>query len=952
MWTFTRFLVVYIFGGLTFLPLLACLVLVHAFLTFPTRAPVDNEDAKVSLQRPGDDESTLKSGPGDFEKFGRPRGHEPDVAAGYFAVCREYVPGGINGKPPERTTPVGTVVVPESPSVYQSMYRSIFDRKQSPSLEAAKGAKRARNVFFVVLRYLLSNLGSCRQGSIDYKTLSCNCRHGHLMLYDDSEQLEVRHVISLAHHNVSIYGVDDPIPDGELWIRRNAICLTRKGDAGELTADGSTSLPFYLFSENCSEKEDFYFALLQNQDQTLEGKVEAPKPLQFEVKDIISLVQRLHSSEEHWQTRWINGLAGRLFLALYKTPEIENIVKMKIAKKISRVKRPNFLSDIVLQKIDMGEGAPYITNPRLKDLTVDGDCAAEMDLNYTGNFRIEVAATARIDLGSRFKAREVNLVLAVVIKKLEGHFIVRFKPPPSNRIWITFEVMPKIEMSIEPIVSTRQITYNIILRAIESRIREVIAETLVLPHWDDISFTDTMQQRFRGGIWANDGSKHDLKDVAASDGVEKEEVDGSIERHSLGMLGSKGKSMSTPVLPLSTPIRTASTKSLGPVKEGGISSAIETKVRTGKPRSIRSGSFTSAVSPLVSMDTTSVDAVREHKEGERQNAATVMMAISSRSRPVSPTDSPVGSPSRASTIISEGSSSSSGSLKEGNLDTEPAAVPSIAPARFLSNFPDSSLDSQKPLVPFGNDTNRSGSTHSFTHSSSPPDKRSSVSTIGSAATAATAAAKKWGWGVLSRNNESRAGVEGPANLAKEAPPTQPVGRGRPLPPPGIPLPPPEKSRKKSAPVNVPKRKNLPPPLFTQRQHESDGEQRPVPLPPLPPRQTGELPSAGEGDDGLLVVAAPPESEPTTPLDDTRNEFIHSMELGDTVNNELEPNNEGVQERGGRPGLPPRSNPRQTDGEVSGLADEDEAAAVSSWQIAQEEEARSKSIWVDTDNGHS
>ncbi|KAH0536373.1 hypothetical protein FGG08_006747 [Glutinoglossum americanum] len=924
MWTLTQFLVVYIFGGLTFIPLILCLVLFHAYFAFPTRTLADDEDAKISLQRPGDDESILKSGTEDFEKFARPRGHEPDVAAGYFAVCREYVPGGINGKPPERTTPVGTVV-PESPSVYQSMYRSIFDRKQSPSLDPAKGAKRARNVFFVVLR------------------------HGHLMLYDDSEQLEVRHVISLTHHSVSITGGGDPIPDGELWIRRNAICLTRKGDVGELTADGLVSKPFYLFAENCSDKEDFYFALLQNQDHTHESKEETPKPLQFEVKDIIGLVQRLHSSEEHLQTRWINGLVGRLFLALYKTPEIENAVRMKIAKKISRVKKPNFLSDIVLQKIYMGEGAPYITNPRLRDLTVDGDSSAEMDLNYTGNFRIEVAATARIDLGSRFKAREVNLVLAVVVKKLEGHFIVRFKPPPSNRIWITFETMPKIELSIEPIVSSRQITYNIILRAIESRIREVIAETLVLPHWDDISFTDTMRQRFRGGIWANDKLRHS-RDVATGD-EEKNEIESSVGRPGISVLGSKEKSMSMPALPMSTSAHIASTHSLSQVKESGISSAIEARVRAGKPRHMRSGSFTSAASPVVSMDTTNVDAVRERKEGERQNAATVMMAISNRSQSPTPTDSPVGSPSRASTTISEGSSYSSASSKEDNPDTDLAAGLSMAPPHTPSNPSDLNLDAQKHPAALGNVPSRSGSTLSVAHSASPSEKRHSVASIGSAATAATAAAKKWGWGVLSRSNEPRTGTDGVANSAKEGSPTQPVGRGRPLPPPGVPLPPPERNRNKSTPVNVPKRKSLPPPLFSQRQHEGETERRPVPIPPLPPRQTGELHRADEGDDGLLVVAAPPDSEPTTPLEDSRNDFIHSLELDDDVDNGLESNKEPQEQHSSRPQLPPRSYPGQTDrGELE--PSDDKATAMSNWQAAQEEEARSKSIWADTDNGHS
>ena len=91
-----------------------------------------------------------------------------DPASGYFAVCREYTPMGINAKPIERSTPVGsaTVAAP-SPSVYQTMYRSIFERK-GPAAGAAGSAgggvgagennsmsqrpKNAGNVFYVVLR--------------------------------------------------------------------------------------------------------------------------------------------------------------------------------------------------------------------------------------------------------------------------------------------------------------------------------------------------------------------------------------------------------------------------------------------------------------------------------------------------------------------------------------------------------------------------------------------------------------------------------------------------------------------------------------------------------------------------------------------------------------------------------------------------------------------------------
>jgi hypothetical protein len=161
MGSFASFLFVYILGGLTFIPLVLILFFLCAYLTLrtPSRSRHEEQveaDTKNVLRRPSDDYYSLKSGTDVLaEKF--QRAHESDVAAGYFAVCREYVPGGVNGKPPERTTPAGEVVAAESPSVYQSMYRSIFDRKQSPSIDPSKSngkyARRARNVFYIVLRY-------------------------------------------------------------------------------------------------------------------------------------------------------------------------------------------------------------------------------------------------------------------------------------------------------------------------------------------------------------------------------------------------------------------------------------------------------------------------------------------------------------------------------------------------------------------------------------------------------------------------------------------------------------------------------------------------------------------------------------------------------------------------------------------------------------------------------
>lgn len=161
MGSFSGYFLVYVLGGVTFIPLVLSFIVLHAYLTFPKPSKHGKSEEGTttdSIRHPTDDQSILKTGTDVLaEKF--QRAHESDVAAGYFAVCREYVPGGVNGKPPERTTPAGEVVAAESPSVYQSMYRSIFDRKQAPTIDPAKAngknTRKARNVFFVILRCVL-----------------------------------------------------------------------------------------------------------------------------------------------------------------------------------------------------------------------------------------------------------------------------------------------------------------------------------------------------------------------------------------------------------------------------------------------------------------------------------------------------------------------------------------------------------------------------------------------------------------------------------------------------------------------------------------------------------------------------------------------------------------------------------------------------------------------------
>jgi hypothetical protein len=686
----------------------------------------------------------------------------------------------------------------------------------------------------------------------------------------------------------------------------------------------------------------------------------------------------LHSSEEHLQTRWINAIIGRIFLALYKTTEVENFIRAKITKKISRVKTPSFLSKIDLRQIDLGEAAPVITNPRLKDLTVDGELVVEADVKYSGNFRLEVAATARIELGSRFKAREVNLLLAVVLKRVEGHAMLRIKPPPSNRFWITFSTMPKIDMTIEPIVSSRQITYTLILRQIENRIKEVVAESLVFPNWDDSPFYHSEDKLWRGGIWADDrvaNRPQDPETAAAQDG-NVDELQHLQDGESIEDLPQVEKCMSMPATDASLPASVHPRKgaksvfNLGSSKSSGSSTSVETRSPVAdKPRVLRSGSFTSASSPIVSTDVTNADAFKHSTPPEHSHAATAMAAISALSH-TSPTHTPVGSPSQASIVEKFGSQSSvsSNELLHPDAETEndltpqpsvnvseimgesqasyyPSSPASISQASFKSEAP-----STRSFGSFSRDR-REDSTSSSGKSSTtePNNKRLSLAAV---AGTAAATAKKWGWNLQKQGGQKLDGTtEGPEKFSRPLV----MGRGQPLPPPGTPLPLPDR-KTRTAPIPVPKRKPLAPPNLPER-HKDDGnesngngsQQHSVPPPPLPKRRSrDETKDVHEtGDDGLLVVEAPAnDSEPTTPMAEDAPAYMPPwVEDADDEEEKIRPPSSASSAKS-PPRLPKRRPPHRV---LSGSPEED-GHKLPSWMAAQEEEARAKSTFVDEDAG--
>lgn len=361
-------------------------------------------------------------------------------------------------------------------------------------------------------------------------------KHGNLFLYKNEKLKDVKQVIVLQHHVVTLW--PPSLSEGSLFTKHSSIAILKSDwtrarrlsdDLGDTAWGGSkklsisdvldpkSNLPappgsFFVYTDLNIDKEDWYFTLIRatkaglSFPKSINPRIFA-KTLHYETANMMSLIQSLYSSEGQLQTKWLNALIGRLFLSLLKTDVMKNYLISRLEKKLNKLKMPGFLDKFQITKVDAGNSAPLITYPALKEINPSGELLISLDLHYFGDFAFQISTKANINLGSRFKTRDVDLSLSIKLEKIEGPMLLKVKPPPSSRIWYTYEREPNMSIKIEPIISSRQMSYTIITSSIEKMMKEAVRDSLVSPHWDDIIFYYTEDELFRGGVWDKEARK-------------------------------------------------------------------------------------------------------------------------------------------------------------------------------------------------------------------------------------------------------------------------------------------------------------------------------------------------------------------------------------------------------------------------------------------------------------
>ncbi|XP_049418372.1 testis-expressed protein 2-like [Epinephelus fuscoguttatus] len=78
------------------------------------------------------------------------------------------------------------------------------------------------------------------------------------------------------------------------------------------------------------------------------------------------------------------------------------------------------------------------------------------------------------------------LMLSVEVLELSGTLAINIPPPPTDRIWYSFQVPPRLDLHVRPTLGEREVTFTHVTEWIEKKLQCEFQKVLVMPNMDDL----------------------------------------------------------------------------------------------------------------------------------------------------------------------------------------------------------------------------------------------------------------------------------------------------------------------------------------------------------------------------------------------------------------------------------------------------------------------------------
>ncbi|VEN41332.1 unnamed protein product [Callosobruchus maculatus] len=183
---------------------------------------------------------------------------------------------------------------------------------------------------------------------------------------------------------------------------------------------------------------------------------------------------------------WLNALIGRVLFDCMRDDAFILRVKERVQRKLSTIKLPNFIEELLVSELSLGRTSPVIGKTG-KPLVDERGVWIELDVAYEGDVRLTLQTKLNL---MRLKNPQTygvstEIKLTVELKSLSGTVVLNMPPPPSDRIWVGFRPLPEILLSARPVVGERNISYFMVTSWIEKKLLQEFQKILVVPNMED-----------------------------------------------------------------------------------------------------------------------------------------------------------------------------------------------------------------------------------------------------------------------------------------------------------------------------------------------------------------------------------------------------------------------------------------------------------------------------------